>query len=65
MAGTPWPGAFPRDGPKPAFDPTAYEHCPDFDERHTLVNGRTAAVPYAPGAKGYNCNPTWSFSQKH
>ena len=37
------------------------EHCPDFDERFTLVDGRTRAVPYP--RKGYNCNPEWSMAQ--
>ena len=35
------------------------EHCPDFNERFTLRNGTTAAVPY-PKA-GINCNPAWSL----
>ena len=30
------------------------EHCPDFVERHTLVNGTTRAVAYP--AAGFNCN---------
>jgi hypothetical protein len=30
------------------------EHCPDFNERFTLVNGRTRAIKY-PNA-GYNCS---------
>jgi hypothetical protein len=36
------------------------EHCPDFDERFTLVDGRTRAVPYP--RKGYNCNPEYSMT---
>jgi hypothetical protein len=36
------------------------EHCPDFDERFTLVDGKTRAVPYP--RKGYNCNPEWSMA---
>ena len=31
------------------------EDCPDFDERMTLIDGKTNAVPYP--RKGYNCNP--------
>jgi hypothetical protein len=30
-------------------DPNGYkglEHCPDFDERFTLADGKTRAVPY-------------------
>ena len=30
------------------------EHCPDFNERRTLKNGKTEAVPYPK--KGYNCS---------
>ena len=30
------------------------EHCPDFNERRTLKNGRTEAVAYPK--KGYNCS---------
>ena len=37
------------------------EHCPDFNERFTLTNGRTAAIPY-PKAD-FNCNPAWSLAQ--
>jgi hypothetical protein len=29
------------------------ENCPDFDERYTLIDGKTKAVPYPN--KGYNC----------
>jgi hypothetical protein len=39
------------------------EHCPDFDERFTLVDGKTRAVPYP--RKGYNCNPEWSMAQNY
>jgi len=35
------------------------EHCPDFNERYTLRNGTTAAVPYPK--TGFNCNPAWSL----
>ena len=44
-------------------DIAGLEHCPDFDERHTLVNGKTRAVPYPN--KGYNCNPEYALPQKH
>ena len=37
------------------------EHCPDFDERFTLVDGRTQAVPYP--RKGYNCHKEGSFTK--
>ena len=37
------------------------EHCPDFDERHTLVDGRTLAVPYP--RKGYNCHNEGHFDK--
>ena len=30
------------------------EHCPDFNERFTLVNGRTRAIAYPN--PGYNCS---------
>ena len=33
--------------------PAGLEHCPDFDERHTLVNGRVRGIPWP--AKGFNC----------
>ena len=37
---------------------TRLEHCPDFVERFTLVNGATRAIPYPQ--KGYNCNPDYA-----
>jgi len=37
------------------------EHCPDFNERFTLTNGRDRAVPWPQ--TGYNCNPEFSLSQ--
>ena len=33
--------------------PAGLEHCPDFDERHTLVNGRVRGIAWP--AKGFNC----------
>ena len=49
-----------------AADPVApkqfqLEHCPDFDERMTLTDGKTRAVPFPQ--KGYNCNKDWSLAQ--
>ena len=41
------------------FNPATVEHCPDFDERMTLKDGRTRAVAY-PNA-GWNCSREWSF----
>jgi len=38
------------------------QHCPDFDERFTLTDGKTMAVPYPQ--KNYNCNPEYALSQK-
>ena len=35
------------------------QHCPDFDERFTLVDGRTRAVPYPQ--KNYNCQNEGTF----
>ena len=37
------------------------EHCPDFDERMTLVDGNTRAIAYPQ--PGYNCNPAYSIAQ--
>ena len=44
----------PAAKPNIGADIKNLEHCPDFVERWTLVNGATRAVPY-PQA-GYNCN---------
>ena len=35
-------------------DLSKVEHCPDFNERMTLLNGKTKAVAYP--TKGWNCN---------
>merc|ERR1712195_435432 len=35
------------------------EHCPDFIERHTLLNGTTRAVKYP--TKGFNCNADYAL----
>merc|ERR1711998_352817 len=40
----------------------ALEHCPDFDERMTLLDGKTVGVPYPK--EGYNCNADWALVQK-
>lgn len=59
-------GSEAKPSPKPE-SPTAapsldhLEHCPDFNERYTLRNGRDLAIPY-PRA-GFNCNPAWSLAQ--
>ena len=54
----PTPGPW---SPSSNFKPRAVEHCPDFDERMTLVNGKTRAIPYPK--KGWNCNPDWGLAQ--
>lgn len=41
------------------FNPAAVEHCPDFDERMTLTDGKTRGIPYP--TEGWNCNPSWSI----
>ena len=38
------------------------EHCPDFNERFTLKDGRTKGVPYPE--IGFNCNPDYQLIQK-
>ena len=55
------------NAPQPGYlkvkmDPMAVEHCPDFIERMTLVDGRTTAVPYP--SPGFNCNPETGLAQK-
>jgi hypothetical protein len=37
------------------------EHCPDFNERFTLVDGLTRAVAYP--TKGFNCNADYHLAQ--
>ena len=44
-----------------SFDPWSLEHCPDFDERFTLTDGKTRAVPYPQS--GYNCHKEWALNQ--
>ena len=46
----------------PNFEVKKLEHCPDFNERFTLVNGTTKAVPYP--VKGYNCQGGWALVQE-
>jgi len=41
------------------FDLSKLEHCPDFNERFTLVNGKTKAVAYP--AAGFNCNAAYGL----
>merc|ERR1712216_1045009 len=43
------------------FDIQTLEHCPDFNERMTLLNGVTKAVAY-PKA-GFNCNADYGLAQ--
>jgi len=38
------------------------EHCPDFDERFTLKDGKTKAVKYPE--VGYNCSSDYQLNQK-
>lgn len=38
------------------------EHCPDFDERFTLVDGKTRAIPYPE--VGFNCTPSYQMIQR-
>ena len=33
------------------------EHCPDFDERINLKDGKTRAIPYP--RSGWNCQNGW------
>jgi len=46
----------------PGFDINKIQHCPDFNERFTLSDGKTKGVPY-PQA-GFNCNPDYGLAQK-
>jgi len=43
------------------FDLSKLEHCPDFNERFTLLNGRTKAVSYPN--PGFNCNADYGLVQ--
>jgi len=44
------------------LDLSTIEHCPDFNERFTLLNGVTKAVAYPN--PGYNCNADYGLAQK-
>ena len=46
---------------KPSFNPRNTEHCPDFNERFTLVDGLTRAIPYPQS--GWNCNADYHLAQ--
>merc|ERR1711939_975155 len=37
------------------------EHCPDFNERMTLLDGKTRGIPYPE--KGYNCNGNYGLAE--
>merc|ERR1712159_66425 len=63
------PGTKPAPGPPTKAPPvpkipdlSGLEHCPDFNERFTLVNGRTRAIAYPNN--GFNCNPEYTLMQK-
>merc|ERR1719174_2296639 len=43
------------------FSIQSLEHCPDFNERHSLLNGVTKAVPYPQ--PGFNCNADYGLAQ--
>lgn len=42
-------------------DLNGLEHCPDFDERMTLADGRTRAIAYPE--EYFNCNPGFALGQ--
>mgnify|MGYP001583336017 CR=1 FL=1 len=44
-----------------ANDYAGLEHCPDFDERFTLTDGKTRGIPYPQ--PGYNCTAEWALSK--
>lgn len=47
---------------KPKADLSKLQHCPDFNERMTLLDGKTRGIPYPE--KGYNCNGDFGLSKK-
>ena len=47
----------------PGFDVKKLEHCPDFNERMTLANGKTKGIPYPQ--PGFNCNADYGLKQKN
>merc|ERR1712227_933755 len=67
---TPAPGAakgetryvLPTHGGLKGFDIQTLEHCPDFNERFTLLNGVTKAVAYPN--PGFDCNADYGLAQK-
>merc|ERR1712166_1578452 len=40
---------------------TDFQHCPDFNDRFTLTDGKTRAVPYPQ--KGANCRADYGLAQ--
>ena len=45
---------------KPGVDLNKLQHCPDFVERHSLLDGVTKAIPYPK--KGFNCNRGYAIA---
>jgi len=43
------------------FDVKKLQHCPDFNERFTLSDGKTKGIPYP--TKGFNCNGDYGLAQ--
>jgi len=43
------------------FNINTLEHCPDFNERMTLLDGKTKAVSYPQ--PGFNCNADYGLAQ--
>lgn len=39
------------------------EHCPDFNERFSLQDGASRAIPYPE--MGFNCNPDYGLNQRN
>merc|ERR1711998_594599 len=52
----------PYGGYKLAKDLKGLHHCPDFNERMTLLDGKTRGIPYP--LKGFNCNANYGLTQK-
>jgi len=51
-----------KDLNKIGADVAGLQHCPDFDERFMLTDGKTRAVPYPQ--TGYNCSGEYAVVQK-
>merc|ERR1719263_2681442 len=51
----------PYNGYKLAKDLSGLQHCPDFNERMTLLDGKTRGIPYP--LKGFNCNANYGLNQ--